>query len=129
MSAVVGLPVRRADPASCARTHSRDWPASQYPADANKPRLRTDGGAMPTETDHDLDEINVGEPEHWEEGPPHELFRRLRGECPVHWSEIEEYPDEAGFWSVVTAEDVHTVSRDWQTYSSERGGCMALTHA
>ena len=39
------------------------------------------------------------------------------------------YPDEAGFWSVVTAEDVHTVSRDWQTYSSERGGCMALTHA
>src|SRR6185436_1308814 len=36
---------------------------------------------------------------------------------------------EAGFWSVVTAEDVHTVSRDWQTYSSERGGCMALTHA
>ena len=84
---------------------------------------------MPTETDHDLDEINVGEPEHWEQGPPHELFRRLRSECPVHWSEIEEYPDEAGFWSVVTAEDVHTVSRDWQTYSSERGGCMALTHA
>jgi len=29
---------------------------------------------MPTETDHDLDEINVGEPEHWEQGPPHELF-------------------------------------------------------
>ena len=84
---------------------------------------------MPTETDHDLDEINVGEPEHWEQGPPHELFRRLRSECPVHWSEIEEYPDEAGFWSVVTAEDVHTVSRDWKTYSSERGGCMALTHA
>jgi cholest-4-en-3-one 26-monooxygenase len=84
---------------------------------------------MPTETDHDLDEINVGEPEHWESGPPHDLFRRLRGECPVHWSEIEEYPDEAGFWSVVTAEDVHTVSRDWKTYSSERGGCMALTHA
>ena len=59
---------------------------------------------MPTETDHDLDEINVGEPEHWENGPPHELFKRLRGECPVHWSEIEEYPDEAGFWSVVTAD-------------------------
>ncbi|HET6830664.1 MAG TPA: cytochrome P450 [Solirubrobacterales bacterium] len=82
-----------------------------------------------TETRTDLDAIDVGEPEHWQQGPPHELFRRLRGECPVHWSEINEYPDEAGFWSVVKARDVHTVSRDWSTYSSEVGGCMALTHA
>jgi cholest-4-en-3-one 26-monooxygenase len=84
---------------------------------------------MADDTETDLDAIDVGELEHWQEGPPHELFRRLRGECPVHWSEINEYPDEAGFWSVVTAADVHTVSRDWKTYSSERGGCMALTHA
>lgn len=76
-----------------------------------------------------LDEINVGAPEHWQEGAPHEIFTRLRGECPVHWSEIEEYPEEAGYWSMVTADDVHAVSRDWQTFSSERGGCMALTHA
>jgi cholest-4-en-3-one 26-monooxygenase len=84
---------------------------------------------MATETEADLDAIDVGEPEHWQAGPPHELFRRLRGECPVHWSEIDEYPDEAGFWSVVTSADVHTVSRDHKTFSSERGGCMALTHA
>ena len=37
-------------------------------------------------------------------------------------SSIEQYPAEAGFWSVTTAEDVHAVSRDWQTYSSELGG-------
>jgi cholest-4-en-3-one 26-monooxygenase len=89
---------------------------------------------MATETDTDLaaidlDAINVGEPDNWREGAPHGIFRRLRGECPVHWSEITDYPDEAGFWSVVRAADVHAVSRDWQTFSSERGGCIALTHA
>jgi cholest-4-en-3-one 26-monooxygenase len=40
----------------------------------------------------------------------------------VHWSKgITEYPDEAGYWSVTTADDVHTVSRDWETYSSASG--------
>jgi cholest-4-en-3-one 26-monooxygenase len=56
------------------------------------------------------------------------LFKRLRHECPVHWTErITEYPGEAGYWSVTTADDVHEVSRDWETYSSERGGITALT--
>ena len=42
---------------------------------------------------------------------------------------ITDYPEEDGFWSVTTADDVHEVSRDWQTYSSERGGITALTNA
>ena len=59
----------------------------------------------------------------WKDGPPYELFKEMRGKCPVHWTEkIDQYPDEAGFWSVTTAEDVHAVSRDWETYSSELGG-------
>src|SRR4029079_1896518 len=62
--------------------------------------------------------------------PPYELFKRLRGECPVHrTSEIRDYPEEDGFWSVTLADDVHAVSRDWQTPSSERGGITALTNA
>ncbi|HEY4451489.1 MAG TPA: cytochrome P450 [Solirubrobacteraceae bacterium] len=74
----------------------------------------------------DLESVNVGDREFWPDGPPHELFKQLRGECPVHWTQsIEEFPDEAGFWSVTTAEDVHTVSRDWKTYSSELGGITA----
>jgi cytochrome P450 len=74
----------------------------------------------------DLENVLVGEREHWQEGPPHELFKRLRGECPVHWTDrITEFPDEAGYWSVTTAEDVHTVSRDFRTYSSEAGGVTA----
>jgi cholest-4-en-3-one 26-monooxygenase len=48
----------------------------------------------------------------------------------VHWTErISEYPEEAGYWSVTTADDVHEVSHDWETYSSERGGITALTNA
>ncbi len=52
----------------------------------------------------------------------------MRGECPVHWtSAITEYPNEDGFWSVTRAEDIHRVSRDWKTYSSELGGVTAVT--
>ena len=75
-----------------------------------------------------LDNVLVGERELWLDGPPHDLFKRLRHECPVHWtSRISEYPEEAGYWSVTTADDIHAVSRDWQSYSSERGGITALS--
>jgi cholest-4-en-3-one 26-monooxygenase len=73
-----------------------------------------------------LEQLRVGDREQFQEGPPHEVFRRLRSECPVHWSDgITEYPDEDGFWSVTRADDVHEVSRDWQTFSSEVGGFTA----
>jgi len=79
-------------------------------------------------TGRDLRDVLVGDPEYWQDGPPNELFRALRAECPVHWtSRITDFPKEAGYWSVTTADDVHTVSRDWQTYSSELGGITALT--
>ena len=76
----------------------------------------------------DLDGVLVGDRELWADGPPHELFKRMRSECPVHWSaSISQFPEEAGFWSVTTADDVHTVSRDWSTYSSELGGITAAS--
>jgi cholest-4-en-3-one 26-monooxygenase len=76
----------------------------------------------------DLDAVLVTERELWEGGPPHRLFERLRHECPVHWtSSITDFPDEAGFWSVTRAQDIQTVSRDWQTYSSEVGGVTAVS--
>ena len=81
-----------------------------------------------TQTGSNLDQVLVTERELWLNGPPHELFAELRRECPVHWSSrITEYPEEDGFWSVTTADDIHAVSRDWQTYSSERGGITAVT--
>ena len=69
----------------------------------------------------------VLEREHWAGGPPHALFEQMRERCPVHWtSEVTEIPEAAGFWSVTTADDVHAVSRDWETYSSELGGVVAI---
>jgi cholest-4-en-3-one 26-monooxygenase len=66
-----------------------------------------------------LEDLGVGDDGLWLKGPPHEVFRQLRRECPVHWSPgIAQSPEDDGFWSVTKAEDVHTVSRDWQTYSS-----------
>jgi cholest-4-en-3-one 26-monooxygenase len=77
-------------------------------------------------TGTDLENVLVTEREVWEDGPPHELFRRMRNECPVHWTaRMTEYPEEAGYWSVTRADDIHAVSRDWKTYSSERGGITA----
>jgi cholest-4-en-3-one 26-monooxygenase len=81
-----------------------------------------------TSVERDLEKVWVSERGLWQDGPPHELFRRLRSECPVHWTErISEYPEEAGYWSITTADDVHAVSRDWRTYSSERGGVTAVS--
>ena len=77
-----------------------------------------------------LDHVRVADREQFQDGPPHELFRRLRSQCPVHWTDgISEFPQEDGFWSVTTADDVFEVSRDWETYSSEIGGFMALKNA
>jgi cholest-4-en-3-one 26-monooxygenase len=79
-------------------------------------------------TKNELEDVLVGERELWLDGPPHELFAELRAQCPVHWTaSISEYPNEAGYWSVTRADDIHTVSRDWKTYSSELGGITAVT--
>jgi cytochrome P450 len=75
--------------------------------------------------ERDIEQVELTERELWTDGPPYETFKQMRGSCPIHWTEnFEEFPEEAGFWSVTTAEDIHTVSRDWQTYSSERGGVL-----
>src|SRR3954468_14272352 len=77
-----------------------------------------------------LNDLRVLDRERWLDGPPHELFKELRASCPVHWtSEITEFPQEKGFWSVTLPEDVAEVSRDWETYSSELGGVTAISES
>jgi cholest-4-en-3-one 26-monooxygenase len=81
---------------------------------------------MASTASSDIKDVLLTERDNWDNGVPHELFARMRSECPVHWtSRITEFPDEAGFWSVTLGEDVHTVSRDFKTYSSEAGGVTA----
>jgi len=67
--------------------------------------------------------VQLGDSELWADGPPYELFKEMRGKCPIHWTgEIKDFPEESGFWSITKPDDVHAVSRDWETYSSEEGG-------
>ena len=67
-----------------------------------------------------LADLDVSDLELWRDGPPHEVFRRLRREEPLHWSELGDFPEEGGFWSVVRFEDIAAVGRDHETFSSAR---------
>src|SRR5262245_54345908 len=49
---------------------------------------------------------------------PHPVWRRLRAEDPVHWTE-GKLP--FGFWSLTRHEDIRGVFRDTETFSSEQG--------
>ncbi|HLB22380.1 MAG TPA: cytochrome P450 [Solirubrobacteraceae bacterium] len=81
-----------------------------------------DGEAQMASVSSDLENALLAEKAIWADGPPHEMFKQMRSRCPIHWTpRVTDYPQEKGFWSVTTAEDIHTVSRDWKTYSSAQG--------
>src|SRR5438552_2204320 len=121
--------------ASGSRERPQRAPPASRPVRPKTGRLASSicGGLRSTDQEvsmstvgRDLASVELTARELWQGGPPHELFERMRAECPIHWTEsFEEFPEEAGFWSVTTADDIHAVSRDWQTYSSERGGVLA----
>ena len=63
--------------------------------------------------------LDLSDPRLWERGVPHEEFARLRRCDPVAWNERSD--GHAGFWAVTTYEDVVTVSRDTERFSSREG--------
>ncbi|MGE5408285.1 MAG: cytochrome P450 [Syntrophothermus sp.] len=67
----------------------------------------------------DLADLDLADLELWKDGPPHELFERLRSE-PLHFSPLADFEHERGFWSVVRFDDIAAVGRDHQTFSSAR---------
>ncbi len=73
----------------------------------------------------DVTEINLLNPDRFVLGVPHEWFTYLRREAPVF---KHPEPGGRGFWVITRYDDVVTVNRDSQTYSSEqqRGGVTAL---
>lgn len=77
----------------------------------------------------DLANVDLGDPALWDPEPPYELFARLRREAPVHWSPQRQQPDEGGFWSITRAEDMAALTRDFETYSSERRGIFLVDYA
>ncbi len=72
------------------------------------------------------DEVGLGSA-NWADGPPHQEFAEDRRVCPVKWTEqMEDFPQEGGFWSLTRAEEVRQVSLDWEAFSSERGGVVLV---
>lgn len=68
-----------------------------------------------TTTDIDVSDLQL-----WKDGPPHDLFERLRNDGRLHWSDLGDFEHETGFWSVVRYEDIAAVGRDHETFSSAR---------
>ncbi|MBJ7244484.1 MAG: cytochrome P450, partial [Solirubrobacteraceae bacterium] len=64
---------------------------------------------MTTTAGTDLNQIDLSDLSLWTDGPPHEVFERLRNEQPVHWSPLEGFAHEEGFWSVTRFEEIATV--------------------
>ncbi len=68
-------------------------------------------------TDLTLDDIDLLA-QTWGRHVPHDQFDLLRAEAPVFW---HPEPNGPGFWAVTKHDDVRTVSRDVETFSSELG--------
>jgi cytochrome P450 len=66
-----------------------------------------------------LDAIDLSDHDAFLEAVPHEWFKVLRREDPVHWNEERDGP---GFWAVTRYEDIRHVHRTPDVYSSEIGG-------
>ncbi len=64
--------------------------------------------------------LDLGNLDLWRDGPPHEIFERLRDEPGLHWSPLADFEQERGFWSVVRFDDIAAVGRDHETFSSAR---------
>ena len=63
--------------------------------------------------------MDVYDLDSYQRAVPHDVYRRLRQESPVHWNPM---PGGQGFWAVTKHADVVSISKDPKTYSSARGG-------
>jgi cytochrome P450 len=59
--------------------------------------------------------IDLLSPESFAHGQPHDQFRWLRRNDPVHW---HPEPDGPGFWAVTRHADAKAVGRDFEAFSS-----------
>ncbi|MBW3664414.1 MAG: cytochrome P450 [Actinobacteria bacterium] len=60
----------------------------------------------------------------WADRVPHAEFAKLRREAPVFW---HEEPRDTGFFAITKHDDIVTISRDHETFSTERGGTFIPT--
>ncbi len=65
--------------------------------------------------------VNLTDPDIFQQGVPHEMFRVLRHEAPVYW---HEEPDGPGFWAITKYHDLKWVSKNPGLFSSARQGTL-----
>ena len=62
---------------------------------------------------------DLRDPELYLGGIPHELFTRLRRDCPVYWNPEPDDTRHEGFWAITKYEDVVAVSKNPKLFSSD----------
>ena len=66
-------------------------------------------------------DIDVYSPDSYVNGIPHAQFAWLREHAPVYW---HAHPDGGGYWVLSKHADIVAVSRDFKTFSAQRGFVM-----
>ncbi len=79
------------------------------------------GLATPDVADVDLNSVDLSDPSWFVDGPPHQLFARMRREAPVHRNEPGN-PVIPWFWNVTRAADIELISKDADLFSSYEKG-------
>ena len=69
----------------------------------------------------ELTEIDLTDSTKFVPAVPHEWFKELRRQAPVYWHEETDGP---GFWAVTKYDDCVGVNRDYEHYSSYKGGAL-----
>ena len=67
----------------------------------------------------DIADIDLLDPDRFQQQLHHEMFEVLRQQDPLHWT---EEPDGPGFWSITKHADLQLVNRDAEGFSSEAKG-------
>jgi linalool 8-monooxygenase len=62
-------------------------------------------------------DVDLGNPDLYVSGVPHEVFTWLRREDPVHWNPVT---NGRGFWSVTKYDDIVAISKNPKVFSSAR---------
>ena len=62
-------------------------------------------------------DVDLGNPDLYLSGVPHEVFTWLRREDPVHWNPVT---NGRGFWSITKYDDIVAISKNPEVFSSAR---------
>ncbi len=65
--------------------------------------------------------IDLFSPSFYALGDPHEAWRTLRAESPVHWQQVD---GDRGFWALTRYADVCDVLRRFRAFTSEHGNLL-----